>query len=64
LSLYREGGKDALKSKKAPCKQPKLNGKQLKELYNIITQKNPLQLQFEFALWTRAMVRELIKNAI
>ncbi|WP_304511286.1 IS630 family transposase [Desulfopila sp. IMCC35008] len=62
LAKYREGGLDALRSKKAPGKQPKLNGKQLQKLYRIIVGVDPRQLKFEFALWTRGMVQELIKR--
>jgi transposase len=62
LAMYREGGIEALKSKKAKGKEPKLNGQQLQKLYKIITSQNPIQLKFEFALWTRAMIREVIRD--
>lgn len=62
LSKYREGGIDALRSRKAPGKTPKLNGQQIHRVYRLVVGNNPRQLKFEFALWTRAMVREMIQR--
>lgn len=62
LAKYREQGLDGLKARPTPGRPPKISGKQLEKLYKIITQKSPLQLKFEFALWARAMVRELIRD--
>jgi transposase len=62
LARYREGGKDALRARPVPGRPPKLGGAQLARLYALIVGKDPRQMQFEFALWTREMVREVIRR--
>ncbi|UNX53172.1 IS630 family transposase [Georgenia sp. TF02-10] len=62
LARAREGGRDALKAKPVPGRPPKLDGSQLRRLYTLIVGTNPRQLQFDFELWTRAMVREVIRR--
>lgn len=60
LAAYREGGLDALKAKKLEGRPTKLSGKQIQQLYGFIINKTPLQFNFAFALWTCALIRELI----
>jgi transposase len=62
LAKYREGGKDALTARPVPGRPPKMAGQQLSRLYSLIAGQDPQQMQFEFALWTREMVREVIRR--
>jgi transposase len=60
IEAFHYGGEAALKAKPIPGAPPKLDAKQMQKLARIVRTKNPLQLNFEFALWTLAMIRELI----
>jgi transposase len=62
IARYREGGMDVLKARTIPGRPQKLSGPQLRQIYTLIVGNDPRQLSFEFALWTREMVRELIRR--
>jgi len=62
LAKYREGGLDALKARPVPGRPPKLSSAQLQRLYTLVVGNDPRQLRFAFALWTRDMVRDLIRR--
>lgn len=59
LKIYDNTGMVGLDSTKAKGPEPKLTGIQKQRLYKYLT-KNPLQLKFEFALWTIEMIAEVI----
>ena len=62
LAKFREGGRDALVAKPVPGRPPKLSGAQIARLYEWIVGSDPAQFSFEFALWTRDMVRQVIRR--
>ena len=59
---YDQGGPVALETKKTPGPASRLSLTQLSKLYAIITGSDPRQLEFDFGLWTRKIIRELIRR--
>ena len=62
IARYRAGGWDALRSGKHTGRPKKLSGRQIAWIHKTIRDKDPLQLKFPFALWTRSIVTRLIRN--
>jgi len=60
LARYRAGGWNGLKAKTLAGRPKKISARQMEWLWKTITQSNPLQHRFEFALWTRQMVQILL----
>jgi transposase len=62
IAAYRYGGTEALKAKKLDGRPPILSGEQLMKLFSVIANETPEQYKFPFALWTVAIVRDVIKR--
>jgi transposase len=60
LTKFKEGGWEALCEKIAAGPEPRLTEKQLQQVRRWIVGKDPRQYGFEFGLWTRSIVGELI----
>ena len=57
---YRAHGAEALRTKKTRGPKSKLDDGQMSQLYRLIAGRDPRQLSFGLALWTRGMIQELI----
>src|SRR5258707_11571858 len=62
LARYRSGGWGALKARALKGRPMKIQAAQMRWLYRTVTGKSPLQFRFEFALWTREMIRVLLRE--
>jgi transposase len=60
LRVHRKRGREALKITKAKGPTPKLTENQKKQVRRWIVGKDPRQYGFDFGLWTRGIIAELI----
>jgi transposase len=62
IRAYRDGGDKALQSSKHPGAPSKLSAKQKRQVARWINGKDPRQYGFDFGLWTRKIVADLIQQ--
>jgi transposase len=62
VAAARAGGREALRARPIPGRPAKLTEAQQAQVFAWVAGKDPRQLSFDFALWTRDMVRELIRR--
>jgi transposase len=62
LARYRNGGWHALQEGYRSGRPRKVTGPILKWIYDAITMGDPRQFQFEFCLWTRRIIRAMLKK--
>lgn len=63
IAKYREGGLAAISTKMASGRPTTLDDAEMVRLYTMINGKDPRTQGFGMALWTRAMIREMIQQA-
>jgi transposase len=62
LARYRAGGWQALRTGNRSGRPKKLSGTQIRWIHRTVCDKDPRQLKFVFALWTRSIIAEMIKR--
>ena len=62
LAWYRQGGWQGLKEGRRSGRPRKVSGEVMQWLYRAITLGNPLQYQFEFCLWSLAIIRQMLRR--
>jgi transposase len=62
VSKYREGGLASISTKFASGRPTALDDSEMIRLYTMINGKDPRAYSFGVALWTRALIRDLIKK--
>jgi transposase len=60
IAAYRGGGIEALRAKPVPGRPTKLSVECVNFIYEAVTTRTPMEMEFESALWSRDIVRELI----
>lgn len=60
LATVRRAGREGLRAKPIAGRPPKLSRQQMQKVFEWVTGGDPRQLRFDFALWTRDLVRQLI----
>ena len=62
LRAEATGGEEALKARKHPGRTPFLTPKQKARVFRWINGKDPRQYGFDFGLWTRSIVADLVEE--
>ncbi|HLX50662.1 MAG TPA: helix-turn-helix domain-containing protein [Streptosporangiaceae bacterium] len=62
LASYRAAGRQALLARPAHGRPPRISAVQLAELWTLLVSTDPRDRHFGLALWTRGLVRELIRR--
>ena len=62
LARYRAGGWGGLRARALQGRPMKVSPAQMRWVCRTVTGKSPLQYRFEFALWTREMIRILLRE--
>src|ERR1700693_3980952 len=62
LETHRRGGKEALRARKHPGPVPKLSPAQKLKVRKWINGRDPRQYGFDFGLWTRQIVADLVEE--
>ena len=62
MARYRSGGWDGLKTGSRSGRPGKLDGADMQYIFDTVTEGNPRQLGFPFALWTLDMIGKFIRR--